>query len=390
MRKAGLIVITLLSLSFLSSINDARSESSEPQITVTKLASLGDTDRWIVHIRNDDGEESIINIEGKKSELTLVEAQVQTLGMAEATSGGNHIVQQDVLLGAKYYWTYEFNVLGYPVKLFEFNLDIGFPVRIDMQYSDPMIRGGSYPVYATLTPLDWTNYDEFKCDFSVVGFRLFHAKRSYTTPFGLANSWNMEFGPYYFLYNIPIILPLPFLDVGLTVEPRLFSNRIDALAKVFGDGELVGGALTLNGEWVKLLSWNTSGQTRQFTVSAGDYSSLDCSSIILSQLRLYIDSLRVDFDVALLAHDPFYLVTLSGGFPLFYLDFSHMIPPNVFGTHPESPVSEIRVDVPVTELTNVVPEVPWGTAMASASMIIALIAYVTMPKWRRKRKCLNS
>ena len=182
------ILVVMIAFSFFGCITSVRSDPSEPQIEVEGLASLGDTDRWIVHIRNDDGEESIINIEGKKSELTLVEAQVQTLGIAEATSSGNHIIQQDVLLGAKYYWTYEFNVGGYPVRLLEFNLDMGFPVRIDMQYFDPMIRGGSYPVYATLTPLDWTNYDEFKCDFSVVGFRLFHAKRSYTTPFGLANS----------------------------------------------------------------------------------------------------------------------------------------------------------------------------------------------------------
>jgi len=37
----------------------------------------------------------------------------------------------------------------------------------------------------------------------------------------------------------------------------------------------------------------------------------------------------------------------------------------------------------------VIPEVPWGTVMASAIMIIALVAYVTMPKWRRKREYIN-
>jgi PKD repeat protein len=34
--------------------------------------------------------------------------------------------------------------------------------------------------------------------------------------------------------------------------------------------------------------------------------------------------------------------------------------------------------------TNAIPEVPFGTVVASASMIIALIAYMTMPRWRRK------
>lgn len=36
--------------------------------------------------------------------------------------------------------------------------------------------------------------------------------------------------------------------------------------------------------------------------------------------------------------------------------------------------------------SNFVPEVPLGTIMITAAMIIALVAYVTMPKWRRKRQ----
>jgi len=34
--------------------------------------------------------------------------------------------------------------------------------------------------------------------------------------------------------------------------------------------------------------------------------------------------------------------------------------------------------------TPVIPEVPWGTVMASAAMIIALVAYAAKPKWRRR------
>ena len=33
----------------------------------------------------------------------------------------------------------------------------------------------------------------------------------------------------------------------------------------------------------------------------------------------------------------------------------------------------------------VIPEVPWGTIVASAAMIFALVAYVAMPKWKRKQ-----
>ena len=34
---------------------------------------------------------------------------------------------------------------------------------------------------------------------------------------------------------------------------------------------------------------------------------------------------------------------------------------------------------------NVVPEIPLGTIMATATMVIALAVYVTTPRWRRKR-----
>ena len=43
-------------------------------------------------------------------------------------------------------------------------------------------------------------------------------------------------------------------------------------------------------------------------------------------------------------------------------------------------------DIEVTAGFQVIPEVPLGTIMASAAMIIALVAYVARPKWRRKRE----
>lgn len=387
MRKAFVVgLVAILILSMFSYVSTVWGDSPEPEITVTKLASLGDTDRWIINIKNSTGHESIINVEGKMSEPTLVEIKTQPLGLVAVASGGNQIEHQDILLGLKYHWTYEFNILGYPINAFEFNLDIGFPVRIEMQYSSPMVKGGSYPVYATLTPLDWPNYDEFTCDFSVIGVDLFSARRSFTTPFGVSNSWSTEFGPYFFVYNLPIIAPFFWLDIGLTIKPSLFSNRIDALAKVFGDGNLEGGALNLNNEFVKMISWNTPGQTNQFNVLAGDYSSLDYASILLSQFNLYLDSMRINFDIALLAHDPTYLLTLAGGFPLFYMDFSDATGALVFGTHPDSPVSEIRVDVPVIKIGNIIPEVPLGTVLAAVSMLTAVIAYNIVPKLVKKSK----
>jgi len=43
----------------------------------------------------------------------------------------------------------------------------------------------------------------------------------------------------------------------------------------------------------------------------------------------------------------------------------------------------------VGQIFGVIPEVPLGTIMASAAMIIALVAYIELPKWRRKRKYFN-
>ena len=39
--------------------------------------------------------------------------------------------------------------------------------------------------------------------------------------------------------------------------------------------------------------------------------------------------------------------------------------------------------------THVIPEVPLGTVLASVTMIIALLGYAAVPKWRRKRQYIN-
>lgn len=46
-------------------------------------------------------------------------------------------------------------------------------------------------------------------------------------------------------------------------------------------------------------------------------------------------------------------------------------------------------DIEVTAGFNVIPEVPLGTVMASAAMMIALVTYIVVPKWRRKREYVN-
>jgi hypothetical protein len=51
-------------------------------------------------------------------------------------------------------------------------------------------------------------------------------------------------------------------------------------------------------------------------------------------------------------------------------------------------VDWIRITI-TCEGAGVIPEVPLGTIMASATMIIALLAFVAVPSWRRKRQYVN-
>lgn len=49
-------------------------------------------------------------------------------------------------------------------------------------------------------------------------------------------------------------------------------------------------------------------------------------------------------------------------------------------------VDWIKVTILYAGPPHVIPEVPFGTIMASTAMVIALLAFVTMPKWRRKQQ----
>lgn len=380
------ILIILVVFSSVSCIKSVRSDPSEPEITVVPLQSLDpNTDRWDVIVSCPDGSDDLLHFEGKRSDPSLSNVQSEILVTTVYNTADSQFVQQDVLLGFSYSWDYTLEILGKKFGIFEFNLDIGFPVRIDLRYSEPMVEGVSHPLYATLTPLDWPSFDEFTCDFEVIGHAIFDVAQSFVTPIGPENAWTpLQIGPYWVWVGIPIVVGT--LDVGLAIVPELFSERVEALVKVSGDASLQNSAITLNGEFVDLLTWNSPGQTLQFDVQAEDISSLDCASILISQFRYFLNKLLIGFNAVLQAHTPF--GSPRGEFRLFTLDASGLLPTLSFGTHPQSPASEIQVNVPVVAL-NVVPEIPWGTVVASAVMIIALVAYVAAPKWRRKATYIN-
>lgn len=377
-RLWAAFLVILIAFQYLAFTVKAEDPPSEPEITISGLTSLAlGTDRWKVNIDYENGTSEEFIIEGTKSEPTLLSTQSELISTTIHEVEDNQIVQQDVLLGFSYSWSYTLEILGMTLEVLEFNVDLGLPVQIELQYQEPMIVGATYPLFATLTPLDWSSFNEFTCNFLVIGRTIFDISQSFTTPIGPENAWTIEIGPFWFVNGISFLLFT--LDLGLAIVPQLFSDHVEALLEVAGDATL---------QSPDTLVWNAPGQTLQFNVLAENVSALDYASILLSQFEYFLNKLLIDFNLALQFN------WLWGGssrrdFRLFTIDASRLLPTLSFGTHPLSPTSEIQAEVPVIKMNNAIPEVPFGTIVASAAMIIALIAYVTVPKCRRKRRQIN-
>mgnify|MGYP006910664621 CR=1 FL=1 len=387
-RLLGLLLISIIASPYVSYIARADGVPPEPDISMVSLLSLGPTDRWKATVDYHNGSYTYLYLNGTKSDPTLLSLSSEPLNTFVYESAGKQVVQQDILLGFSYSWNYtleigeESDVDGQVtteyegMELLEFNLELGLPVRIELQYSEPMIEGSSYPLFATLTPLDWPSFNEFNCNFSVFGGTLFDISESFVTPLGPENAWTLEIGPFWFM-SIPIIIlfPIGTLNFGLAVLPQLFSDHIEAHLEVAGDATL---------QSQDTLAWDSPGQALQFDVLAEDTSSLDYASILISQFEFFLNRLLIDFNLALQFN------WIWGGssrkdFTLFTLDASAWLPTLSFGTHPSSPAYGIQAEVPVVKM-HVIPEVPWGTIMSSTTMIIALLAYVAVPKRRTKSK----
>jgi len=369
------ILITFQCLAFAVKAEDS---PLEPEISIFRLASLSPgTDRWWVNVDYEDGTSEEFVIEGTKSEPTLLSTQSELIGTTIHEAEGNQIVQQDVLLGFSYSWNYTLKIRGKTLEVLEFNVDLSLPVQIELQYQDPMIVGAAYPLFATLTPLDWPSFNEFTCNFLVVGKTVFDISQSFTTPIGPENAWTIKIGPFWFVSGISFILFT--LDLGLAIIPQLFSDHVEAHLEVAGDATL---------QSPDTLVWNAPDQTLQFNILAEDVSALDYASILLSQFEYFLNKLLIDFNLAL-RFNWFWGGSSQGEIKLFTIDASGLLPTLSFGTHPLSPASGIQADVLVVESSHVIPQVPWGTIVASFSMILALVTYVAVPKWRRKREYIN-
>ena len=81
--------------------------------------------------------------------------------------------------------------------------------------------------------------------------------------------------------------------------------------------------------------------------------------------------------------------TLVWGDPLVVGKYDIVVDVNGNGMYDEGIDALDDSDIEVTAGFNVIPEVPLGTIMASAVMIIALVAYAAVPKFRKKQISIN-
>ena len=321
---------------FASLKYEVSASEGEPGISVGSILTLGnETDIWSVHLNNGTNLENF-SIYGTQSDPVVSNLSSQVLATASYQENGNTIVQQDILLGFKYSWNYTLEISS-PSKIdvIAFNLGVRFPVRVQLQCPENMTRGSVYQLNATLTPLDWPNFDEFVCYFKVFGQSIFDRSQSITTPLGPENAWTpFEIGPIIIWPEIPFVLCN--LDLGFVIVPRLFSQKIEATVNVSGDSNLIGS---------DKIVWTAPEQTAQFNVKADNSTGLNYSSIVLSQFHFFLDSLLVDFKAYLQANW-WWGGSSSVSFTLFTVDASKLLPSLSFGAI--SPYTEIEANILVT------------------------------------------
>jgi hypothetical protein len=82
--------------------------------------------------------------------------------------------------------------------------------------------------------------------------------------------------------------------------------------------------------------------------------------------------------------------TLAWGWPLVLGKYDVVVDVNGNGIYDAGVDALDDSDVDVTAGLNVIPEVPFGTIVVSASMIFALVAFLAVPKLKsKKRDALN-
>jgi hypothetical protein len=285
------------------------------------------TDNWIYTLDYTNGSKETLPIQGDLYNPTNNSFQTGTLGTINYTDKGRNIIQQDILFEREIKWKYNLQISNYENELFSFNFGIHFPVRLTLDYPTEMIENRSFPVYATITPLDWPNYNEFTCYFNYFGSSIFNASQSFKTPLGQENAW------------IPFTIPIPLwqlkilnaatLGVNIDISPQVFSTKIDAFIQITSPGII---------NTSTDLEWNSADQRVRFDISFNNASISAVTSLMLTEFKLYLNNLDLSFDLH------FFLDSFMGScnwiVHLFTIDVSSFVPtlPYIPSTWPQMPI----------------------------------------------------
>ncbi len=292
-----------------------------------------------------------VGAESEQNRTTRADSRATTTSTESAewiTVTQDAVMEQEVLMGFTYQlvaerWTIV--DVGFDIEVLEayaragIEVDIGFglrlPIRIALEYPDVMTVEHDYECYATLTPLNLPDFDEFKCSFiaciwieagiwaPIVGWIEYSEtfgpnydfSKSFTTPLGSGMSFPIS------ALEITV-WDLWLMAVKVVIEPQLGSDKITAKASASGDA---------TGD--QTITWSAPGQKKPFTVHASDYGSTDFAKIQLSDFRYYFSifklhfKLKFDFDgwIDWLTGDP----TIS----IFTLDMSWLTDGLYLGVH---------------------------------------------------------
>ncbi|UCG03201.1 MAG: hypothetical protein JSW11_04265 [Candidatus Heimdallarchaeota archaeon] len=270
------------------------------------------------------------------------------------------LLEQDVLLGFTYQLVaFRWKILdvsadivvmkGYCRVYINLNIGAGIrlPVRITLEYPEQMTVEHDYECYATLTPLDKPDFDEFYLVFQtnievaagiwlpIVGWEEnswyfgpnLNWRRSFTTPLGPGNYFPIPSFEY-------TLLDVWIMALKLVVEPQLCSDKITA--KFSTSGDATNGAT---------LTWTAPNQKIPFTVHADDYdTTTDYARIELSDFRYYFSIFKLAFKLKLDFNSWIDWLTGDPTITLYTLDMSWLTDGLYLGVHPGT-VGVVDVDV---------------------------------------------
>ena len=356
-NKKSLVTITLFFIIVFSIYDNMSSataiakelaeEDSKPTVDFTDF--YNGTTMTIIDYHNGTKDTIIETIVTKTAKLQIVPSTIdQSMSVAMPTSSEESmdyimvtqdvVLEQEVLMGFTYQlvawrWDMELDIEVAYARA-GIDVDIGFglrlPVRITLEYPEQMTVEHDYEIYATLTPLDRPNFDEFKCTFVAqvwveagvwipfVGWEEYSASfgpdydwsKSFTTPLGPL----MEFPVDSFeitVFDSAWIIEFSLLKLKTVLDPQLGSDKITAKATAGGDA--IG---------MQTITWTSPDQKIPFTVHAEDLGPTDFAEIALSDFRYYFTIFKLHFDLKFDFHEWIDWLTGDPSISLFTLDMS--------------------------------------------------------------------